>query len=311
MSAADAALLELLRLLKARHYSFVTPTPATHARNLARPGRTRAQSIEDVLGWSLPFTDGLLPCDISDLLRSGDMLERDAGLYRSLVRVSSLGGQLYLHSAYPTVADDAIFFGPDSYRFADLISSELAAYPAGENARVVDVGTGAGVGAIVAAALCPKIRLTMTDINAKALRLARINAAAAAVLVEDIETSGLEGLTAPIDIIMMNPPYIVDDVGRTYRHGGEMHGGQLSLNLAQAAMERLTPGGRLLLYTGSAIVAGVDRIRLALQDRATILGCSLRYWEIDPDVFGEEMEKPQYADVDRIAAVGALATKLP
>lgn len=310
MNGADAALLQLLTLLKERHYSFVTPTPATHARNLSRQGRSRAQSIEDILGWSLPFTDGLLPDDVSDLLRMSGMIERAAGLYRSLVRVSSLGGELYLHSAYPTVADDAIFFGPDSYRFASMISSELAANPAGENAHVVDVGTGAGVGAIVAAASCPKVRLTMTDVNPQALRFARINAAAAAVSVEDIETSGLEGVKGPIDIVMMNPPYIVDDAQRTYRHGGAMHGAQLSIDLAEAAMGSLATGGRLLLYTGSAIVAGVDQVRRTLQESTANLGCSLRYWEIDPDVFGEELDKPQYADVDRIAAVGAVATKM-
>ncbi|MGE0403972.1 MAG: SAM-dependent methyltransferase, partial [Kofleriaceae bacterium] len=31
----------------------------------------------------------------------------------------------------------------------------------------------------------------------------------------------------------------------------------------------------------------------------------LVYEEIDPDVFGEELDTPAYRDVDRIAAVGA------
>ena len=33
------------------------------------------------------------------------------------------------------------------------------------------------------------------------------------------------------------------------------------------------------------------------------------YEEIDPDVFGEELDKSAYAHVDRIAAVGLTATK--
>ena len=33
------------------------------------------------------------------------------------------------------------------------------------------------------------------------------------------------------------------------------------------------------------------------------------YSEIDPDVFGEELERPVYADIDRIAAVGLVATR--
>jgi hypothetical protein len=39
------------------------------------------------------------------------------------------------------------------------------------------------------------------------------------------------------------------------------------------------------------------------------LGCTLDYREIDPDVFGEELSKPIYADVERIAVVGAVITK--
>ena len=59
----------------------------------------------------------------------------------------------------------------------------------------------------------------MTDVNPQALRFVRIYAAAAAVSVEDIGTSGLEKVRDPIDIVMMNPPYILDDAQRTYRHG--------------------------------------------------------------------------------------------
>jgi hypothetical protein len=33
------------------------------------------------------------------------------------------------------------------------------------------------------------------------------------------------------------------------------------------------------------------------------------YEEIDPDVFGEELERPAYAHVDRIAAVGLTVIK--
>ena len=56
----DRALLDLLGLLKAEGYHFVTPTPATHARVLARPGKDRARDLRDVFGWSLPFEPDLL-----------------------------------------------------------------------------------------------------------------------------------------------------------------------------------------------------------------------------------------------------------
>ena len=66
---------------------------------------------------------------------------------------------------------------------------------------------------------------------------------------------------------------------------------------------RLTLGGRLLLYTGSAIVDGRDDLRDALAAAIPDAGCTLDYRELDPDVFGEELERPEYAEVDRIAAI--------
>ena len=38
-------------------------------------------------------------------------------------------------------------------------------------------------------------------------------------------------------------------------------------------------------------------------------GFDVSYREIDPDVFGEELEREDYADVDRVAVVGLVAVK--
>lgn len=302
----DAALLDLLRALRARDYRFITPTPATHARILARADRKQAANLTDVLGWSLPFDPSVIEPDLLALLQAADALEKRDGTLRARYRVSTLHGHLFLHSAYPTEADDSVFFGPDSYRFADFIRAELGDC---EGARVVDIGTGAGVGGIVAADACPKARVVLTDINPKALRLARLNARFAGIEAEIVEADGLSTVADPIDVALANPPYIIDPKGRTYRDGGDMHGGQLSLDMATEAAARLTPGGRLLLYTGSAIVAGRDELHEALEAAMADANCTLRYRELDPDVFGEELEKPEYADVDRIAIIGAVATK--
>jgi methylase of polypeptide subunit release factors len=308
MSSTDDALLALLRALHRRDYRFVTPTPATHARVLARPDRRRARSLTDVLGWSLPFEPGLLDREIEDLLRAGGAAEETPDGLKSLFRVSSLEDGLYLHSAYPTEAEDAVFFGPDSYRFAAFIAEQLKP-PIPDPIHIVDIGAGSGVGALTATRLRPKARLTLTDVNPQALRLARINAAFAGVEVETLETDGLQAVEDPLDLALANPPYIADDGGRDYRDGGDMHGARLSLDLAREAAERLAPGGRLLLYTGTAIVDGRDALREALEPAMAQAGCSLAYREIDPDVFGEELDKPAYADVDRIAVVGAVAVK--
>ena len=39
------------------------------------------------------------------------------------------------------------------------------------------------------------------------------------------------------------------------------------------------------------------------------IGASMTYGEIDPDIFGEELEQPGYERVERIAAVGAVVEK--
>jgi hypothetical protein len=110
-------------------------------------------------------------------------------------------------------------------------------------------------------------------------------------------------------VAIANPPYLVDPQRRSYRHGGDKRGGDLSLVMAREAAGRLAPGGRLLLYTGSAIVDGRDELRAALEVAMAEAGCTLDYRELDPDVFGEELERPDYADVDRIAVVGAIVRK--
>lgn len=300
---ADAALLRLLQTLRDRRYAFVTPTPETHARNLARRAGARAADLRDAFGWSLPFLTGFEP-ELITLLRDADLLENTPDDPRSGVRVATLDGRLFLHSAYPTEAEDAVFFGPDSYRFAQLITDELqGACPS----RIVDVGAGSGVGALVAASLCPDARIVMTDVNPRALRLARVNAAFAGVEATFLQGDGVQPVEGAFDLALLNPPYIQDDEERQYRHGGALHGGQLSIDLAEAICTRLSPGGRLILYTGSAIVDGRDQLRQALE---TLLpDCALRYREIDPDVFGEELDRAAYADVERIAVVAAVLTR--
>lgn len=301
----DEALVALLRLLKTRDYRFVTPTPATHARVVARADKQTARDLRDVLGWSLPFAPGTIDAEAEALLASADEIRREGRLLRASVRVSSLDDLLFVHSAYPTDADDAVFFGPDSYRFALRIGTELAAHPLAAGAHLVDIGTGSGVGGIFVAARNPGCRVTLTDINPEALRFAAINARAAGVEVETLLSASLAPLHTPVDLAIANPPYLMDEPGRTYRDGGDLSGGRIPLEMARMAGERLAPGGRVLLYTGAAIVDGEAPLAAALADLAREQGLQLTVRELDPDVFGEELDNDSYADVERIAVIAA------
>jgi SAM-dependent methyltransferase len=307
VTGADDGLIDLLRALKGADYRFVTVTPETHRRVLERsPGRP-ARDLREVFGWNLPFEESLLPAPVLGALERSGMIGREGPLSRSRVRVASLGDRLFLHSAYPTDEADSVFFGPDSYRYASFLAAEIARL--GSPRRLVDIGAGSGVGAIMAAALSPATRVTGTDINPLALRFARISARQSGVELETVETSGLDAVEGPVDLAIANPPFVADPAKRLYRDGGGMHGARLSLDWALAAARRIEPGGTVLLYTGSAIVAGRDGLREALEEGLPALDCTLRYAEIDPDIFSELLDQPGYEDVERVAAVGAVIDK--
>ena len=298
--SADAALIRLAQAIRDTGYSFVTPTPATIARVNARPGAEWAADLHGVFGWSRPFRDDVVPPAILGAMRDAAVLADHPGGHRSLVRLSTLDGELFLHSAHPTTAADAVFFGPDSYRFANAI---LAYRPAVPVTRAVDVGCGAGPGAILVARTHPAAEVVAVDINDAALRLTRANAALAGVEVLAVNSNLLGGVEGAFDLIVANPPYLVDPGERAYRHGGGPLGAGLSLAILDAALDRLAPGGTLLLYTGAAVVNGIDPFREAAATRLVGMKMDWTYRELDPDVFGEELDGGAYTATDRIAAI--------
>lgn len=309
---SDDALLRLAEALKASGYSFTTVTPATHARVNSRLNNAWARSATDVFGWSRPFREGVLTPHLFAAMRNADVLETHDEGWISRVRASTLRGQLFLHSAYPTTASDAVFFGPDTYRYANAIARFLAGDAGGEKPvrRAVDIGCGAGPGAVVVAVERPQAEVVAVDINDMALRYTTVNARLAGVGRIAVHHSDLlDGVDGNFDLIVANPPYLLDAQARAYRHGGGSFGEGLSLAIAGLARTRLAPGGTLLLYTGTAIIDGTDRFRAAV---GPILDASSVEWvydELDPDVFGEELAEPAYADADRIAAVVLTARK--
>jgi SAM-dependent methyltransferase len=317
-------LVALGRSLQAAGYRFVTVTPATHRRVNERPGNGWAHDLRGVFGWSRPYRDDTLPATMASQLRAAGLAQpvdangRDtaegtapAG-WRARVRASTVGNRIYLHSAWPTRDEDAVFFGPDTYRYVAAAGRVLDSIGGLHRAvrRAVDIGAGAGPGAIELALRRPDATVYAADINPAALALAEVNARLNdADNVVPCHSDLLGGIEGGFDLVMANPPYILDPDELTYRHGGGAHGAELSIRIVHTALDRLLPGGSLLLYTGAAIVDGADPFLAAIRDRLDADTDGWSYEELDPDVFGGQLGCAGYEDVERIAAVWLHAVK--
>jgi release factor glutamine methyltransferase len=298
----EAALLELGRFLQQAGYTFTTVTPDTHALMNLRLGNGVARDLRGVFGWNRPFQSQLLPSGLFEAMQRADVLaDAGRGTWRSRVRFSTVEDQLIIHSAFPTSSRDAVFFGPDTYRFVRLLRSSLRG-----GASLLEIGAGTG-----AAALCLGDRfrrIVMTDINPTAVRFARVNAALAGAEAVEIHCADLTGqLTERFDAIIANPPYMIDSERRWYRDGGDRHGTGMALRMLQAALPRLAPGGHLVLYTGSPIIDGRDQFGELAAGVLADAHLPYRYEELDVDVFGAELATPAYAGIERIAVVAILA----
>jgi release factor glutamine methyltransferase len=128
--------------------------------------------------------------------------------------------------------------------------------------RLADVGTGSGCLAVSLACEIAQARITATDVSAAALTVARDNALRHGVQdrVTCLETSFLDGIDGPFDLIAANPPYVKDGdkaaLARTVRHEPEvaLFGGSTGLRgleaVLDAAARTLTAGGWLVMEFG-------------------------------------------------------------
>lgn len=300
--AAQGPLTALAKALMADGYAFACVTPATHRLVNARVGSETARTPRDVFGWNRPFATSVLPFRIlREAMEAGVLAPHPAG-HIARVRAATLDGLLLLHSAFPTDSVDAVFLGPDTYRFARAVTDNLSTRT--DITRAIDLGCGTGAAGLLIARACPWARVILTDVNRSALAAARVNAASNGLgNVQFCEADVFNGATGPFDLIVANPPYLVDPAKRTYRHGGGELGGALSLRIATESLGQLSRGGVLVLYTGSAIVEGRCPLLEAISPMLKPDLFDWSYSEADPDVFGEELANGPLARAERIAAV--------
>jgi Methylase of polypeptide chain release factors len=310
-------LASVLQQVRETGYRFTTTTPLTQQRLMEHRGGEPGTTLRDVFGWNLPFLAAAVPPALLDLMSRAGMLVQRGAFLKSTMRIASVDELLFLHSAFPTTDQAAVFFGPDTYRFIRFVHAHLPAViaDAGRDAplRLLDIGCGSGAGGIVTARTLRQaglaVDVTLNDINPQALDTSALNARHAEVSVSLALGDALDSVVGDFDLIIANPPFLDDAQQRAYRHGGAGLGRALSLRIAADALARLRPGGRLLLYSGVAIVDGIDPLLAELTPLLAFAESDWRYEEIDPDIFGDELLRPLYAHVERIAAVGLVATR--
>ncbi len=143
----------------------------------------------------------------------------------------------------------------------------------GPFSHILDIGTGTGCILLTLLAERPEASGHGTDISPAALAVARSNAEALGLSTRAAftETSWLEGVTGPFDLIVSNPPYIALDEMPGLAPEVHDHEPRQALTdgkdgltayraITGAAVEVLTPGGRLIFEIGPTqgqAVAGI------------------------------------------------------
>ena len=137
--------------------------------------------------------------------------------------------------------------------------------------RVLDIGTGTGIIALMLAQRCPQAQVTAIDIDEGAVRQASHNVAQSPfadrieVLHESVQD--FDGADGCFDAIMSNPPFFIDSLNapdrqrNIARHAETLTYGQLM----QAAWRLLADGGEF------SVVVPFD-YRQRMEDEATVVG---------------------------------------
>jgi release factor glutamine methyltransferase len=153
-----------------------------------------------------------------------------------------------------------------------LVEEALVLLRTGSGVRIADIGTGSGCVAVSLAHDHAEAHVTATDISRDALEVARRNAQRHGVSdrVDFVDTSYLDGVDGPFDLMTANPPYVKDGdkpaLAPAVKHEPEvaLFGGAEGLRdiggVLDAANVKLKPGGWLVLEFGYGQEEDVERL---------------------------------------------------
>lgn len=131
-------------------------------------------------------------------------------LRKNHIPIEYILGKVSFYSEEFFITEGVLIPRPETELLVDVSSKAIV-----ENGfkRIVEIGTGSGIISVMLALKHPDLLVTATDINEKALELARKNAEKFGVAdrIEFVHTSYLDGIDSPFDFLVSNPPYIAND----------------------------------------------------------------------------------------------------
>jgi release factor glutamine methyltransferase len=157
------------------------------------------------------------------------------------------------------VSPDVLIPRPDTEL---LIELSLKLIPADEPYKIIDLGTGSGIIAIILAAECPQAHVSATDFSVAALRIAQLNVDKHHINnIQLYQSDWFAGIPdTKFNLIISNPPYIAEDDShlqqgdvrfepQTALCAAEQGLGDITI-ITAAARNYLEPCGHLLIEHG-------------------------------------------------------------
>ncbi|HEY1696512.1 MAG TPA: methyltransferase [Polyangiaceae bacterium] len=187
------------------------------------------------------------------------------------------------------------------------------AYPRERVPRALDLGCGAGTIALMLAAVCDHV--VATDVNPRALTLARVNAWINGVENVEIRRGDLYTPAAgeSFDLIASQPPFVsrpANAAPSAYLYGGE-RGDELLMELLRGLPSHLTPAGLGFVMTESPVIDGEpgfpERARAALGHSCDVL--VLQRPRSDIDVHCLQYGKVGQEDSDAVLERAAMSRR--
>lgn len=188
-----------------------------------------------VLGDDVPA--GALPLPAAELETAG-LVECDGDLVRARLRLAPSDGLLVAHDGEERIRESDYVGGVNNA--TRTLSTLTIREPV---ADVLDLGTGCGAQALFASQHATKV--VATDVNRRALEIARLNARLNGVELDLREGSWFEPVGDELfDLVVSNPPFVISpDSSFVFRDGG-LHGDAVSRKVVRGAATHLRDGGR-------------------------------------------------------------------